>query len=135
MASSARPRGRQVNVLQALALLLAFLLVAGIGGVLAAGLVLPAAASVSAVTNGTAQVFEDLPTVLNETPLSGSAHAYWKWAPECPNVPGDECLPNPPARSWCLPSSPARHSPSVRLTGTPIIGSGNSKERFFTRSG
>ncbi|OIQ85662.1 penicillin-binding protein 2D [mine drainage metagenome] len=70
MASSARPRGRQVNVLQALALLLAFLLVAGIGGVLAAGLVLPAAASVSAMTNGTAQVFEDLPTVLNETPLS-----------------------------------------------------------------
>ncbi len=76
MASSARPRGRQVNVLQALALLLAFLLVAGIGGVLAAGLVLPAAASVSAVTNGTAQVFEDLPTVLNETPLSQKSTIY-----------------------------------------------------------
>jgi membrane peptidoglycan carboxypeptidase len=76
MASSARPRGRQVNVLQALALLLAFLLVAGIGGVLAAGLVLPAAASVSSLTNGTAQVFEDLPTALEELPLSQKSTIY-----------------------------------------------------------
>jgi membrane peptidoglycan carboxypeptidase len=76
MASSARPRGRKVNVLQAFALLIAFLLVAGIGGVLAAGLVLPAAATVSTVTDGTAKVFDDLPSTLGETPLSQKSTIY-----------------------------------------------------------
>ena len=55
---------------QALVFLLAFLLVAGIGGVLSAGLVMPAVAGVSAVANATTQVFTDLPTALAEQPLS-----------------------------------------------------------------
>jgi membrane peptidoglycan carboxypeptidase len=73
---SARSRRRQVNILQALALLLAFVLVAGIGGVLAAGLGLPAAAAVSALTSGTSQVFQDLPSELNEPPLSQKSTIY-----------------------------------------------------------
>jgi len=67
---SARARGRQVNLAQALALLLAFLLIAGIGGVLSAGLVMPAVAGVSAVADATTEVFDDLPTELEEQPLS-----------------------------------------------------------------
>ncbi|NMR18706.1 transglycosylase domain-containing protein [Cellulomonas fimi] len=70
MATSARPGGRQVNLLQALALLLAFLLIAGVGGVLAAGLVLPAVAGASVVADATTEVFDDLPTELDEQPLS-----------------------------------------------------------------
>ena len=70
MANPARARGRQVNLVQALALLLAFLLIAGIGGVLSAGLVMPAVAGVSAIANSTTEVFSDLPTELAEQPLS-----------------------------------------------------------------
>ena len=67
----ARPRhGRQVNALQALALLLAFVLMAGLGGLLAAGLVMPAVATTSAVTDQSARLFEDLPTDLIQVPLS-----------------------------------------------------------------
>ena len=67
----ARPRhGRQVNALQALALLLAFVLMAGLGGLLAAGLVMPAVATTSAVTDQSARLFEDLPTDLVQVPLS-----------------------------------------------------------------
>src|SRR5215203_2739346 len=54
MPHSARSRGRQVNLFQALALLLAFLLVAG----------------ASALTGATTEVFDDLPTELREDPLS-----------------------------------------------------------------
>ena len=69
--SPARPRhGRQVNALQALALLLAFVLMAGLGGLLAAGLVMPAVATTSAVTDQSARLFEDLPTDLIQVPLS-----------------------------------------------------------------
>ena len=70
MPYSARSRGRQVNVFQALALLLAFLLIAGIGGVLSAGLLMPAVAGASALTGATTEVFDDLPTELREEPLS-----------------------------------------------------------------
>src|SRR5919112_749992 len=70
MPYSARSRGRQVNLFQALALLLAFLLVAGVGGVLAAGLLMPAVAGASALTGATTEVFDDLPTELREDPLS-----------------------------------------------------------------
>ncbi|WNB85883.1 transglycosylase domain-containing protein [Cellulomonas sp. ATA003] len=70
MPYSAHSRGRQVNLFQALALLLALLLVAGVGGVLAAGLLMPAVAGASALTGATTEVFEDLPTELREEPLS-----------------------------------------------------------------
>lgn len=70
MATPARARGRQVNLVQALALLLAFLLVAGIGGVLSAGLVMPAVAGASVFAEATTEVFTDLPTALEEQPLS-----------------------------------------------------------------
>ncbi len=59
-----------MNLFQALALLLAFLLVAGVGGVLAAGLLMPAVAGASALTGATTEVFDDLPTELKEEPLS-----------------------------------------------------------------
>ena len=51
--------------MQALALLLSFALVAGIGGVLAAGLALPAVAVVNTATNTTVQAFDALPTELD----------------------------------------------------------------------
>lgn len=70
MAYPARARGRQVNLAQALALLLAFLLIAGVGGVLTAGLIMPAVAGASVLANATTNVFTDLPTELAEQPLS-----------------------------------------------------------------
>ena len=70
MATPARAPGRQINLVQALALLIAFLLIAGIGGVLSAGLVLPAVAGVSALAGATTTVFKDLPTTLAEDTLS-----------------------------------------------------------------
>ncbi|MEZ0447004.1 penicillin-binding protein [Cellulomonas sp. ICMP 17802] len=69
MPNPARQRGRQVNVFQALALLLSFALVAGVGGVLAAGLVLPGVAAANGVTDLTVTAFDDLPTELNEATL------------------------------------------------------------------
>ena len=70
MASPVRAPGRQVNLGQALALLLAFLLIAGIGGVLSAGLVMPAVAGAGVAANATTEFFTDLPTALKEQPLS-----------------------------------------------------------------
>lgn len=64
-------RGRQVNAFQALALLLAFVLMAGVGGLLAAGLVLPAVAVTNGATDLTVTAFDDLPSELGEQrPLS-----------------------------------------------------------------
>ena len=65
MPNPARPRGRQVNAFQALALLLSFVLVAGIGGVLAAGLALPGVALANGATDVTTEAFNDLPTELD----------------------------------------------------------------------
>jgi membrane peptidoglycan carboxypeptidase len=76
MAIPARAHGRQVNLVQALSLLLAFVLVAGIGGVLSAGLVMPAVASVSVLANGSTTVFSDLPSSLAEQPLSQKSTMY-----------------------------------------------------------
>jgi membrane peptidoglycan carboxypeptidase len=70
MPSSLPPRGRQVTVGQAVALLMAFVLTAGVGGLLTAGLVLPAVAAASTATDLTVQAFEDLPTELEPTSLS-----------------------------------------------------------------
>ena len=65
-----RPHARRrVNALQALALLLAFGLVSGLGGVLSAGLVMPGVATASVVTDASVDLFEGLPTELEAVPL------------------------------------------------------------------
>ncbi|MCR6688930.1 penicillin-binding protein [Cellulomonas sp.] len=69
MPQPARTRGRQVNAFQALALLLSFVLVAAVGGVLTAGLVLPGVAIANGVTDMSVEAFDDLPTALEESPL------------------------------------------------------------------
>jgi membrane peptidoglycan carboxypeptidase len=55
---------------KALALLVAFLLAAGVGGLLTAGLVLPTVAVADGTTTMAVQAFEDLPTGLERPPLS-----------------------------------------------------------------
>ncbi len=72
MATSASTprRGRKVNAAQALGLLAAFAVVASVGGVVAAGLVLPAVATTSAMANTTTQIFDELPAELTQVPLS-----------------------------------------------------------------
>jgi membrane peptidoglycan carboxypeptidase len=70
MASSPTPRGRQVTVVQAVALLLAFVLTAGVGGLLTAGLVLPTVAVANTATDLSVTAFEDLPGELEPGPLS-----------------------------------------------------------------
>ena len=72
---AARSR-HSVNVFQALALLLTFVLLATVGGVLAAGLVIPLAAGTGAVAQGTTQAFYDLPTDLEPGPLSQASYIY-----------------------------------------------------------
>jgi len=69
MPTPARARGRRVSAAQALALLLSFCLVAGIGGVLAAGLVLPGVAVANGVTSMSVTAFDDLPSELEQAPL------------------------------------------------------------------
>ncbi len=66
----ARPRGRQVNALQALALLLAFVVMAAVGGLLTAGLVMPAVATTSTLTDTSVRLFDELPDELEQVPLS-----------------------------------------------------------------
>jgi membrane peptidoglycan carboxypeptidase len=70
MAYSPRARGRQVNAFQALALLVSFALIAGVGGVLAGGLVLPAVAAVNGTTALAVTAFDNLPSELAVKPLS-----------------------------------------------------------------
>lgn len=59
-----------MSVVKALALLVAFLLTAGVGGLLVAGLVLPTVAVAHGTTDMAVQAFEDLPTELERPPLS-----------------------------------------------------------------
>jgi membrane peptidoglycan carboxypeptidase len=65
-------RGRQVNAFQALALLLAFVLIATMGGLLTAGLLLPGVAVANGATDLTVTAFDDLPDELEglNKPLS-----------------------------------------------------------------
>ena len=71
MVSSARSAsGRRLNPVQVVALLLAFALVTTLGGVLTAGLIMPAVATTSAVTSTAVRLFDDLPTELEQVPLS-----------------------------------------------------------------
>ena len=76
MSSRPRSRGRTGraasatgHAAQGVALLVSFVLMAGIGGVLAAGLVLPGVALANGATNLTTEAFDDLPTDLNLTVL------------------------------------------------------------------
>ncbi|QDB78093.1 penicillin-binding protein [Georgenia wutianyii] len=64
MASRPSPRGRAVRPVQLVAMMIAFLLIAIAGGLLTAGLLLPAVGSVGAVGNATTDLFDDLPTEL-----------------------------------------------------------------------
>lgn len=70
MAPTPSPRGRQVTVVQALALLLAFVLTAGVGGLLTAGLVLPSVAVANTAADLSVEAFEDLPSELKPEALS-----------------------------------------------------------------
>ncbi len=71
MVSSVRSGpGRRITAAQALGLLLAFVLMSGLGGVLAAGLVMPAAGATSTVTNTAVRLFDDLPEELATPRLS-----------------------------------------------------------------
>ena len=62
-------QGRQVNAIQALSLLVAFLLVAGLGGVLSAGLVMPVVAATGTVTDTSVRLFNELPSELEQVVL------------------------------------------------------------------
>lgn len=70
MADPVTTHRRQVNPLQALALLITFILLAGVGGLLTAGLLLPLAAGTGAMTSGTTKIFDELPDELEPGPLS-----------------------------------------------------------------
>jgi membrane peptidoglycan carboxypeptidase len=76
MPSPSRRRGRQVTAFQAIALLLSFFLVAGVGGVVAAGLVVPAVAGTKALADTAEEVFDDLPSDLAEQELSQRSTVY-----------------------------------------------------------
>ncbi|MFB8230427.1 transglycosylase domain-containing protein [Cellulosimicrobium sp. NPDC055967] len=78
MASRVRPRGRQINAYQLVALFLAFVLVSGVGGVLAAGLLVPLAAGANTATDTAVEVFDELPADLEPGPLSEQSRIYAK---------------------------------------------------------
>jgi membrane peptidoglycan carboxypeptidase len=65
-----------VNVFQAIALLMTFVMLSTVGGILAAGLVIPVAAGASSITNGTTGAFSDLPTELEPGVLSEASYIY-----------------------------------------------------------
>lgn len=74
---SRRPASaRQVNALQAIGLFVAFVLVATIGGVLSAGLFMPAVATTSALTDTTVGMFDDLPAEIELPKLSEKSFIY-----------------------------------------------------------
>lgn len=57
-------------MVQVIALMMAFVLVAGLGGVLSAGLLMPAVAATSGLTDTSVRLFDDLPSELEEVALS-----------------------------------------------------------------
>ena len=65
---SARPSAR-VGATQLISLLLTFVLLSGLGGVLAAGLVMPGVASASVLTDTSVRLFDDLPEELETVAL------------------------------------------------------------------
>lgn len=71
----ARRDGR-VTVIQLVGSLAGFLLFSVMGGVLIAGLLLPAVTVAGQATNGTAQIFESLPEEFNQTALPQASNIY-----------------------------------------------------------
>ncbi|WP_278235471.1 transglycosylase domain-containing protein [Isoptericola sp. AK164] len=67
---------RTIPATQMVALLLAFLLAAGTGGVLAAGFVIPAVAGVNAMADSTVEIYDDVPAELEPRPLSQQSRIY-----------------------------------------------------------
>lgn len=74
--SDATHSRHSVNVFQALGLLLMFLLLALIGGLLTAGLIIPVAAGANTVAKGTTQAFDEIPTELEPGELSEASYIY-----------------------------------------------------------
>lgn len=64
------------HITRTIALLVTFVLVAGIGGVLAAGLFAPFATGVSAATNATQSIFDELPEELEPQDLPQQSRIY-----------------------------------------------------------
>jgi len=75
MGQSSRLR-QQTSAVKAIALLVAFLLVSAVGGVLAAGLLLPLAAGAKTVTEDVTQMFDELPDELEPGPLAELSRVY-----------------------------------------------------------
>ncbi|QGQ18266.1 PASTA domain-containing protein [Cellulomonas sp. JZ18] len=69
MPTPARARGRKVSAVQALGLMVSFLLVAVLGGVLSAGLLLPGVAAANGATTMSVTAFEEIPSELEERTL------------------------------------------------------------------
>ncbi|MGE9350673.1 transglycosylase domain-containing protein [Isoptericola variabilis] len=67
---------RTMPATQLVALLLAFVLAAGVGGVLAAGLVIPAVAGVNAAANSTVEIYDEVPAELEPRPMSQQSRIY-----------------------------------------------------------
>lgn len=69
-------RGRSVSAVQALALLVSFALMAGVGGVLVAGLALPAVGLASGTADLAITAFDELPSELDESALPEKSEIY-----------------------------------------------------------
>src|ERR671917_1838634 len=67
---------RTMSATQLVALLLAFVLAAGAGGVLSAGLVIPLVAGANAAADSTVQLFDEVPDELEPGPLSEQSRIY-----------------------------------------------------------
>ncbi|WP_407320464.1 transglycosylase domain-containing protein [Isoptericola halotolerans] len=67
---------RTIPATQMVALLLAFLLAAGAGGVLAAGFVIPAVAGANAAADSTIEMYDEVPAELEPQPLSQQSRIY-----------------------------------------------------------
>lgn len=67
---SRRSSGRSVNVAQLVSLFLAFLMVAGVGGVLSAGFAMPVVAAIGATSQAGVDTFDDLDTDIGDMTMS-----------------------------------------------------------------
>nr|WP_067780325.1 transglycosylase domain-containing protein [Actinomyces vulturis] len=102
MATSAQSSGRSLEPAQVVSLLLVFLLLSITGGVLTAGFAMPLVGATSAVTDASADLFEELPSDFNILPPSqisriqssnGTEIAQF-WAENRIVVPLDKISPN-----------------------------------------
>ena len=67
---------RTMPATQLVALLLAFVLAAGVGGVLAAGLVIPMVAGANAAADSTVAIYDEVPAELEPRPMSQQSRIY-----------------------------------------------------------